>query len=167
MAGWARTSIIFVLTVGFMPIARAAEAPAPPQEANPAHPIFGAWTVARFEIAPWVMNGEDRKELDADGRAHLQLKIEFAPHEVMSKDPILGCTAATYEPTNYPPEAVFQGNLPEPDQQKIALALGFPEGEIAGFDLDCSTGLFSYHFANADTLLFALSDVVYWLARQK
>lgn len=166
MAGWARTAIICLLTIG---LARAAppEDPAQPQAAGPVHAILGAWTITRYQIAPWVTHGEDRKDLEADGAAHLQLKVEFAPHEVIAKDPVLGCTAAVYEPTSFPPEAIFQGNLPEPDQQKIAAALGFPAGEIAGFDLDCSTGLFSFHFTDADTILFALSDVVYWLTRQK
>jgi hypothetical protein len=153
-------------------IALAGAAPEPLRPAEPepplgAYPIYGAWEIARFEIAPWVDQAEDRTGLQADGATRHKLKIEFAPNEVISKDEILGCTAAHYQPTNYPAEAIFQGNLPEPDQEKLAGGLGLPQGDIPGFDLDCSTGLFSYHFANADTLLFALSDVVYWLARQK
>lgn len=156
-----------IMICGLMIAPAGAASEAGPQPAPSAHPIYGQWEVTRFEIAPWVDQAEDRKDLEADGATRLKLRIEFAPNEVISKDEVLGCTAAHYQPTNYPAEAIFQGNLPEPDQEKLATGLGFPLGDIPGFDLDCSTGLFSYHFANADTLLFALSDVVYWLARQK
>ena len=44
--------------------------------------------------------------------------------------------------------------------------LGFPPEPVRGIELGCSTGEFSYHFRNPNTLLFALSDVVYILTRQ-
>ena len=37
---------------------------------------------------------------------------------------------------------------------------------VAGIELGCSAGEFSYHFRDSNTLLFALSDVIYILTRQ-
>jgi hypothetical protein len=130
-------------------------------------PIFGTWEITKFALAPWIEEGEDRSETATDGAAHLHLLVAFEARRVIAKDDIVGCTEANYEPTSFPPDVIFQGGLPAPDQAKLATEMGFAPGDIPGFDLDCSTSLFSYHFADADTLLFALSDVIYTLTRKQ
>jgi hypothetical protein len=131
------------------------------------YPILGTWEISKFALAPWIEEGEDRADTAMDGAAHLHLLVSFKPRRVVAKDDVIGCTEANYQPTSFPPEVIFQSGLPAPDQAKIAREMGFAPGDIPGFDLDCSTGLFSYHFADADTLLFALSDVIYTLQRKK
>ena len=131
------------------------------------YPIFGTWEIATFALAPWIEAGEDRADTAMDGAAHLHLLVSFEPRRVVAKDNVIGCTEANYQPTSFPPDVIFQSGLPAPNQAKIAREMGFAPGDIPGFDLDCSTGVFSYHFAHADTLLFALSDVIYTLQRKK
>ncbi len=147
----------------------AAPAPSAPKADTPEtkYPIFGTWTITKYTPAPWIEAGEDTADIKADAEHHLHLQVTFKPGVVLSKDTTLGCKEADYQPTDLPPEGLFQGGLPAPDQAKLAASYGLPADHIDGFDLDCSTGLFSYHFANADTLLFALSDVIYWLERKK
>ena len=130
-------------------------------------PILGDWIIVDAIVAPWIAEGVDDKTYLLDGKAHLHMKVTFQPDRVISKDPVIGCTNASYERTLYPPRALFQGSLPEPDQIEIARNLGFPSGEIPGFDVACSTGVFSYHFADRDTLLFALDNVIYTLERDE
>ena len=131
------------------------------------YPIFGEWEIAKFTLAPWIEEGEDRAETTTDGAAHLRLLVTFEPRRVVAKDDVIGCNEANYQPTSFPPDIIFQSGLPAPNQAKIATDMGFAPGDIPGFDLDCSTGVFSYHFADADRLLFALSDVIYTLTRKK
>jgi len=154
-----------VFLVAAAPLPPPSQDNSPPREMK--YPIFGKWEITKYVLAPWIEPGEDTKDIAADGEHHLRLSITFAPDKVISKDNTLGCTGANYEPTDFPPDYLFQGGLPEGEQAKIAASYGLPAGNVPGFDLDCSTGLFSYHFANADTLLFALSDVIYWLERKK
>jgi len=129
-------------------------------------PILGDWVIIKAVVAPWVKPNENRAPIEADLKAHLQMRITFEPTRVIAKDPTIACSDVDYERTLFAPEAIFQGNLPEPNQAEIARNLGFPKGDIPGFDVDCSTGLFSYHFADMNTMLFALNDVIYWLDRE-
>ncbi len=64
--------------------------------------------------------------------------ITFAPSEVTSKNKALACRRAEYEPTDYEADAMFQGNLPEPNPAAAALRLGFKKGEVPGVDLKCT-----------------------------
>jgi hypothetical protein len=92
-------------------------------------------------------------------------RVTFAADQVKSRDPLLACKGPRYEPTKIPPAGLFQGHLPEP-KADVAKALGFPAGEVAGVDVACSNGLFSYHFRDNDTALFALDNVIYTLKRR-
>jgi hypothetical protein len=128
-------------------------------------PILGDWTITNAIVAPWVGEDADDGSLALDAKGHLHMKVTFEPDRVIAKDPRIGCTNASYERTLLAPHEIFQGSLPEPDQIEIARNLGFPSGEIPGFDVACSSGLFSYHFADMDTLLFALDNVIYTIER--
>ena len=81
--------------------------------------------------------------LTADGKRLLNQVITFAPNEVISKHKALACRRAQYEPTDYEADAMFQGNLPEPNPTAAAIRLGFKKGEVPGVDLKCTSGAYS------------------------
>jgi hypothetical protein len=128
-------------------------------------PIFGSWTIAKAEPAPWV-EPSLHPTLAREAKAYLGKQLVFVPGRVRGPQP-LGCTHAVIEPSAFPPDMLFQGGLPEGKQADAARALGFPEGMVKGVELNCSTGLFSYHFRDDDTVLVALSDNIYTLTRRK
>jgi hypothetical protein len=136
----------------------------------PAHaedfPIIGSWIIEQAIVAPWIRPNVDIARFTALSRAHLHMIVSFFPDHVEAKDPELACTNVDYERTLLSPEQIFQGNLPDPDQVEIAAELGFPSGKIPGFDAGCASSSQSYHFANRDTLLFALDDIIYTMDRQ-
>ena len=84
---------------------------------------------------------------------------------MISRHKALACKRAEYEPTDYEADAMFQGNLPEPNPTAAALRLGFKKGEIPGVDLKCTSGVYSYHFRDRNTALTALNNVIYTLKR--
>ncbi len=125
--------------------------------------LLGAWEITGGVMAPWVS-----KQSDEEKQEMATLKgqtITFKAHEIIAKS-VLGCTEAGYEVTHYPAEALFQGSLPEGRQAEVAASLGLPAGEVPGMDVACSTGLFSYHFKDAATAMFALDNVIYTLKRK-
>ena len=130
------------------------------------YPILGNWMIVKWMIAPWVDAKGKVAGLEAAAKARLNMLIDFEPNRVTARDPVLNCTNAEYERTKFAPDALFQGMLPAPNQARLAQSLGLPPGDVAGFDLGCSTGLFSFHFADRSTLLFALDDVIYTMNRQ-
>ena len=154
MSWWCRFGLLLVACLVNGASARASDIP-----------ILGDWTVTNAIVAPWVAAGADQSTYALDAKGHLHMTITFEPDRVIAKDPEIACTNASYERTLLAPREIFQSSLPEPDQIEIARNLGFPSGEIPGFDVTCSSGLFSYHFADTDTLLFALDNVIYTLAR--
>ena len=136
----------------------------------PAHaedyPIIGDWIIDNAIVAPWVGPNADMAKLASLSRTHLNMIVSFLPGRVVANDPKLACAEADYERTLFPPELIFQASLPDPDQVEIAAGLGFPSGNIPGFDVDCGSSVQSYHFANRDILLFALEDIIYTMDRQ-
>jgi hypothetical protein len=106
-------------------------------------------------VAPWTVDAP----VDA---AFVGKRVRFAAKEVQAPAP-LGCRNAVYEASSVPPEGLFQGGLPAAPQQ--ARALGFAEGAVAGFSLTCDSGVWEFHRADADTLLFALDNVIWTLSR--
>ena len=103
--------------------------------------------------------------LVADGKRLIKQVITFAANEVISRHKALACKRAEYEATDYEADAIFQGNLPEPNPTAAALRLGFKKGEVPGVDLKCRSGAYSYHFRDRNTALTALSNVIYTLKR--
>lgn len=85
------------------------------------------------------------------------------------RTPTISCKNAHYEKSNFPYDELFQGALGELSAEvraKTVKELGFPPEPVPGIELGCSTGEFSYHFRDPNTVLFALSDVIYILTRQ-
>lgn len=126
--------------------------------------LIGTWEIVEAQPAPWTEEGQ-RPALAAEGKRLVKQVITFAPREVVSRHKALACKRAEYEPTDYEADAIFQGNLPEPNPTAAALRLGFKKGEIPGVDLKRSSGLYSYHFRDRNTVLTAFSNVIYTLRR--
>ncbi len=126
---------------------------------------LGSWTVSGAEKAPWAATNYPDEIAEM---AKLKgMTITFKARAVIAKGSVLGCTDAQYEATRFPADTLFQGALDEGRQVEEAAILGFAPGEVPGFDIDCSTGVFSYHFKDRDTVLFALDNVIYTLKRKK
>lgn len=137
-----------------------------PSAAARAEPdLIGKWRVVAAMAAPWVAE-EQRKAAEGAAKRMLKLEIEFKAREVASRNRTLACKRATYEPTHYPVDAIFQGMLPEPNQVAVARNMGFTRSEVEGVDLRCTSGLFSYHFRDSRTALFAFDNVIYTIERQ-
>ncbi len=129
------------------------------------NPLLGTWEIVEARPAPWT--DEDRhKSLQAVGRRLIKQTITFAARQVTSKNRSLACKRAEYEQVSYQSDALFQGNLPEPNPTAAAARLGFKKEEVPSVDLRCSSGLFSYHFHDRNTVMTALSNVIYTLKRQ-
>ena len=127
--------------------------------------LLGTWEIVEAQPAPWTDQGQ-RAVLTAEGKRMVKQIVTFAPKEVISRHKALACRRAQYEPTDYEADAIFQGNLPEPNPTAAALRLGFKKGAIPGVDLKCSGGQYSYHFLDRNTALTAFSNVIYTLKRQ-
>jgi hypothetical protein len=128
------------------------------------NPLLGKWEIVDAQAAPWA--DESRHEmLTAAGKRLLNQVITFAPREVTSKNKSLACKRAEYETTTHEPDAIFQGNLPEPNPGAVALRFGFKKGEVPGVDLKCRTGAYSFHFRDRNTALTARGNVIYTLKR--
>ena len=131
------------------------------------YPIIGDWMIDKAIVAPWAGPNADLRRLTAISRQHLNMIVSFFPDRVVAQDPKLACASVDYERTLYSPELIFGASLPDPDQVEIAAGLGFPSGQIQGFDVACGgSGVQSYHFAGRDALLFALEDIIYTMDRQ-
>jgi hypothetical protein len=128
------------------------------------NPLLGTWEFVEAQPAPWVDEAK-HPALAAAGKRMLKQVITFAPSAVTSRQKWLACKRAEYETTTYEADALFQGNLPEPNPTAAAIRLGFKRGETPGVDLKCTSGVFSYHFRDKNTAMTALSNVIYTLKR--
>ena len=136
--------------------------------ADDAAPILGKWTISSYRIAPWA-RPEDSALLNAEAKKLLKLQVTYTAKAVIAKHPTVGCKDAHYEKSSFPYDALFQGGLGEVSDDaraKVVKDVGFPPPPVPGIELDCSTGEYSYHFRDANTVLFALNDVIYILTRQ-
>ena len=129
------------------------------------NPLLGSWEIVGAQAAPWADEGR-HEALTAAGKRLINQVITFAPREVTSKNKLLACKRAEYETTSHETDAIFQGNLPEPNPTAVALRFGFKKGEVPGVDLKCRTGAYSYHFRDRNTALTARGNVIYTLRRR-
>lgn len=118
---------------------------------------LGPWRFAEGEPAPWA-----RAAVAVDP-ALRGAALRFAAGRVEAPPP-LGCDDASYEVRLQPAEGLFQGGLPAP-AEAAARALGFASFPVATLRVTCSSGAFDHHFRDDATLLTALDDVVWRLAR--
>jgi len=127
--------------------------------------LIGTWEVVDAQAAPWTEESQ-RAALTAAGKRLIKQTVTFSAKEAKSKHKPLSCRRPLYEPTDYEADAMFQGNLPEPNPTAAAVRLGFKKGQVPGVDVKCVNGSFSYHFRERDIVLTALNNVIYTLKRQ-
>jgi len=136
--------------------------------ADEATPILGKWVISDYRLAPWS-RPEDAAQLNAEAKKLLKLQVSYGAKVIAAKNVTIACKDAHYEKSDFPYTDLFQGALGELSAEaraKVVRDLGFPREPVAGIELGCSTGEFSYHFRDPNTLLFALSDVIYILTRR-
>ena len=128
--------------------------------------ILGKWQIVEAVPAPWA-KPEERAALAAAGRRMLNTEVTFAPGAVASKWKALNCKSKVlYDTNSIEVDALFQGNLPEPNPAAAAARLGFPKGDIPGVDVRCLKALHTFHFRDANTALINLDRVIYTFKRQ-
>jgi hypothetical protein len=136
--------------------------------ADDAAPILGKWVISDYRLAPWS-RPQDAAQLNAEAKKLLKLQVTYTAKAVVAKDRTIGCIKAHYETSSFPFTEIFQGAFEDfsPDARAKAIKdLGLPSEPVPGIELGCSTGEFSYHFRDPNTVMFALSDVIYILTRQ-
>jgi hypothetical protein len=128
--------------------------------------ILGTWHIVEAAAAPWV-KPQEQAALAAAGRRMLNTEVTFAPGTVKSKFKPLDCkNKVLYDANSIEADALFQGNLPEPNPAAAAARLGFPKGDIPGVDVRCLKALYTFHFRDPNTALINLDRVIYTLKRQ-
>ena len=117
-------------------------------------------------VAPWALPGE-QAALAAEGKRMLKTEVTFGPGSVASKFKPFDCKSKVlYEPNSIEADALFQGNLPEPNPTAAAARLGFAKGDIPGVDVRCLKAQHTFHFRDANTALISINRVIYTLKRQ-
>ena len=128
--------------------------------------ILGTWQIVEAVPAPWSQPGE-RAALTATGKRLLNTEVVFAPGSVKSQFKPFDCKSKViYTANSIEVDALFQGNLPEPNPAAAAVRLGFPKGDIPGVDVRCLKALHTFHFRDPNTALINLDRVIYTLKRQ-
>lgn len=128
--------------------------------------IIGTWEIVEAAPAPWSAP-EQRKALEAEGKRMLQADVTFASGSVTSKFKPLNCKKhVLYEDNTIAVDALFQGNLPEPNPTAAAATMGFPKGDIPGVDVRCLKELFTFHFRDPNTALININRVIYTFKRR-
>jgi hypothetical protein len=128
--------------------------------------ILGKWQIVEAVPAPWS-KPEDQAALAAAGKRLLNTEVTFAAGSVKSKFKPWDCKSKViYTANSIEVDALFQGNLPEPNPAAAAVRLGFPRGDIPGVDVRCLKALHTFHFRDPDTALINLDRVIYILKRQ-
>ena len=128
--------------------------------------ILGKWQIVEAVPAPWA-KPEERAALAAAGRRMLNIEVTFAPGTVKSKFKPFDCKSKVlYDANSIEVDALFQGNLPEPNPAAAAARLGFPKGDIPGVDVRCLKALHTFHFRDPNTALINLDRVIYTFKRQ-
>ena len=128
--------------------------------------IIGKWQIVEAVVAPWAPPGE-QAELAAEGKRMLKTEVTFAPGSVVSKFKPFNCKSKViYEANAIEADALFQGNLPEPNPTAAAARLGFPKGDIPGVDVRCLKAQHTFHFRDANTALINMNRVIYTFKRQ-
>jgi hypothetical protein len=128
--------------------------------------IMGKWQIVEAVAALWVQPRE-QAALAAAGKRVLNTEVTFAPGSVASKFKPLNCKGKVlYETNSIEVDALFQGNLPEPNPAAAAARLGFPKGDIPGVDVRCLKELYTFHFRDPNTALINIDRVIYTLKRQ-
>jgi hypothetical protein len=128
--------------------------------------ILGNWQIVEAVAAPWS-RPQEQAALAAASKRLLNTVVTFAPSSVKSKFKPFDCKSKViYTPNSIEVDALFQGNLPEPNPAAAATRLGFPKGDIPSVDVRCLKTLHTFHFRDPNTALINLDRVIYTLKRQ-
>jgi hypothetical protein len=128
--------------------------------------IIGKWQIVEAVPAPWAP-ADQQAALTAQGKNLLKTEVTFAAGSVVSKFKPFNCKSKVlYEPNAIEVDALFQGNLPEPNPAVAAARLGFPRGDIPGVDVRCLKAQYTFHFRDPNTALINLDRVIYTFKRQ-
>ena len=128
--------------------------------------ILGKWQIVESVVAPWAAP-DDLAALTAEAKRMLKTEVTFAPGSVVSKFKPFSCKSKVrYEANSIEADALFQGNLPEPNPTAAAARLGFPKGDIPGVDVRCLKALHTFHFRDANTALISINRVIYTFKRK-
>ena len=128
--------------------------------------MIGKWQIVEAQPAPWAPP-EQQAAFAAQGKRLLNTEVTFAPGSVSSKFKPFNCKSKVlYEPNSIEIDALFQGNLPEPNPAATAARLGFPRGDIPGVDVRCLKAQYTFHFRDPNTALINLDRVIYTFKRQ-
>lgn len=128
--------------------------------------ILGSWQISEAVPGPWTRPAE-QAGLAAAGRRLINTEVTFAPGSVKSKFKPFDCKSKVlYESNTIEVDALFQGNLPEPNPAAQAARLGFPRGDIPSVDVRCLKALHTFHFRDANTALINLDGIIYTLKRR-
>jgi hypothetical protein len=79
---------------------------------------------------------------------------------------MFACKRAIYEANSLEHDALFQGNLPEPNPAAAAARLGFKKGDVPGVDVACVKAKYVFHFLDRDTVMTTINNIVYTLKRR-
>lgn len=131
----------------------------------PSVSIIGDWEIVEAAPGPWT-SVEERPRLTAAGKYLLKTTISFKPKEIASKQKMFICKRAIYEPNSLEHDALFQGNLPEPNPAAAAARLGFKKGDVPGVDVACVKAKYVFHFLDRDTALTTINNIIYTLKRR-
>lgn len=125
--------------------------------------LIGRWRLTHAVRAPWF----DAASPNPIQKGWIGASAEFAAAEAKGPGP-LSCANARYEATRVPVEGLFMGGFEtddESDIRKAAASLGLVGGPFDGVSLTCDAGIFEFHSADADTMLFALDNVIWTMSR--
>ena len=128
--------------------------------------IIGKWRIDEAVVAPWAPPDE-QAALAAEGKRMLKTEVTFGPGSVTSKFKPFNCKSKVlYEANSIEADALFQGNLPEPNPTAAAARLGFAKGDIPGVDVRCLKAQHTFHFLDPNTALISINRVIYTFRRQ-
>lgn len=119
--------------------------------------FVGNWTVAEWKAAPWVPRTE-RANIKPNA-AMLNRTVTISTKGVAGPK-LLACASAKYEIVSSPFEGLFEGGLKQPKTDGAALGFRAPVKTLRpNCDLD-------FHMRNANSVLFAIDNVVYTMTRK-
>lgn len=127
--------------------------------------IIGDWEIVEAAPGPWTTD-EERPRLTSAGKYLLNTTISFKPKEIVSKQKMFACKRAIYEANSLEHDALFQGNLPEPNPAAAAARLGFQKGDVPGVDVSCVKAKYVFHFLDPNTAMTTINNVIYKLKRR-
>ncbi|MFZ4685502.1 MAG: hypothetical protein ACOYMK_07800 [Hyphomonadaceae bacterium] len=140
----------------------AADTPAEGVDAiTPRNPFFGTWELTAARVAPWWDNQGEEPAPDP-GFTKFKLTADAS-----SGPPIVTCSKPVYSTNIVPPRALFEGKLPDPAGDAVALGLTALDITMLTFTCEENNASVSLDFPMVDeaTVLLGLDNVVYAFKR--